>query len=155
MLLCVTVHYSKSNSSDLRSIVVLMANIPLLGMGTWGMGGTFEADTTNDAASVSALRYGLNLGINLIDTADVYSSWVPGNTGGESEIIIGEWLKARRRRSDVLILTKGGMDMPGKGKGLSAAYRIEDEAELRWWLRKDARGAVIYDVHWLRARKAG
>ena len=64
----------------------------------------------------------VDAGLNALDTADVYAAWVPGNQGGESETIIGEWLKARGRRGDVVILTKAGMEMPGKGKGLSAAY---------------------------------
>ena len=68
-------------------------------------------------------------GLNALDTADVYSYWVSGNKGGESETIIGEWLKARGRRHDVLLFSKAGMEMPGIGKGLSAQYltrAIED-----------------------------
>jgi aryl-alcohol dehydrogenase-like predicted oxidoreductase len=61
-------------------------------------------------------------GFDLIDTADVYSTWVPGNKGGESEIIIGEWLKKRNIRKDLVIATKVGKPM-GPGKlGLSAKY---------------------------------
>lgn len=56
-------------------------------------------------------------GGTMIDTADVYSTWVPGHSGGESERLIGEWLKRRGRRDDVLIATKVGHD-----KGLSAAH---------------------------------
>jgi aryl-alcohol dehydrogenase-like predicted oxidoreductase len=62
-------------------------------------------------------------GIDTIDTADVYSAWVPGHQGGESEALIGQWLKARPgMRDKVLILTKCGMEMPGRGKGLSPAW---------------------------------
>jgi aryl-alcohol dehydrogenase-like predicted oxidoreductase len=62
-------------------------------------------------------------GLNTVDTADVYSAWVPGHRGGESEAVIGEWLAARPgRRREVVILTKCGMEMPGQGKGLSAAW---------------------------------
>ncbi|ODT13325.1 MAG: alcohol dehydrogenase, partial [Mesorhizobium sp. SCN 65-12] len=62
-------------------------------------------------------------GFDLIDTADVYSAWVAGHKGGESETIIGAWLKARPgAREKVLILTKCGMEMPGQGKGLSPAW---------------------------------
>lgn len=63
----------------------------------------------------------VDAGINVIDTADVYSAWAPGHKGGESETMIGEWLRARGpgRRRDVVILTKCGMEMPGQGKGLS------------------------------------
>jgi aryl-alcohol dehydrogenase-like predicted oxidoreductase len=58
-------------------------------------------------------------GFNAIDTADVYSGWVPGHRGGESETVIGTWLKARGRRDDVVIATKVGM-WPAQ-PGLSAA----------------------------------
>ena len=78
--------------------------------------------TVDKAQTFRLLDALVDAGLNALDTADVYSYWVPGNQGGESEIIIGEWLKARGRRSDVLILTKAGMEMPGKGKGLAPAY---------------------------------
>lgn len=78
--------------------------------------------TVDKAQSFRLLDALVDAGLNAFDTADVYSAWVPGNQGGESETIIGAWLKARGRRDDVVILTKAGMEMPGKGKGLSAAY---------------------------------
>jgi aryl-alcohol dehydrogenase-like predicted oxidoreductase len=68
-------------------------------------------------------------GLTAIDTADVYSRWVPGHQGGESEIIIGRWLGKRGKRDDLTIMTKVGMEMPGRGKGLSPAWikrAIED-----------------------------
>jgi aryl-alcohol dehydrogenase-like predicted oxidoreductase len=58
-------------------------------------------------------------GFNAIDTADVYSAWAPGNSGGESETVIGNWLKRRGRRDDVVLITKVGMW--AQRKGLSAA----------------------------------
>ena len=61
-------------------------------------------------------------GFNLIDTADVYSIWVPGHKGGESETIIGEWLSKRGGRDKVVIATKLGIPMAPDKKGLSAAY---------------------------------
>ncbi|WP_410014065.1 aldo/keto reductase [Sodalis sp. C49] len=61
-------------------------------------------------------------GLNFIDTADVYSAWVDGNQGGESETIIGEWLKKSGRRDGMIIATKVGKPMGGDKKGLSAAY---------------------------------
>jgi aryl-alcohol dehydrogenase-like predicted oxidoreductase len=65
----------------------------------------------------------VDAGLNAIDTADVYSAWAPGHKGGESETMIGEWLRARPgRRRDVVILTKCGMEMPGQGQGLSPAW---------------------------------
>ena len=71
-------------------------------------------------------------GFNCIDTADVYSKWVPGNSGGESEVIIGEWMKSQNNRSQIIIATKLGMEMgPGK-KGLSKNYIKEAvEASLK------------------------
>jgi len=67
-------------------------------------------------------------GFNAIDTADVYSAWAPGNKGGESETIIGDWMKARGTRNRVIVITKVGSPMgPGK-RGLKAKY-IEEAAE--------------------------
>jgi aryl-alcohol dehydrogenase-like predicted oxidoreductase len=80
--------------------------------------------TADEATSFAILDEFVNAGFNLLDTADAYSRWVPGHTGGESESIIGRWLAARgagmRRR--VLIATKVGSDMGDCGKGLAAGY---------------------------------
>jgi aryl-alcohol dehydrogenase-like predicted oxidoreductase len=84
-------------------------------------GGNVFGWTVDKAQSFKLLDACVDAGLNAIDTADVYSRWHTGNQGGESETIIGEWLKARGKRRDVLILTKCGMEMPG-GKGLSAAW---------------------------------
>jgi aryl-alcohol dehydrogenase-like predicted oxidoreductase len=65
-------------------------------------------------------------GFNLIDTADTYSKWVPGNRGGESEAIIGKWLKQRGVRDKVVIATKVGMEMASDKKGLSKAYILRE-----------------------------
>ncbi len=87
----------------------------------------WTADTTMSFRLLDAL---VDAGLNAIDTADVYSAWAEGHSGGESESVIGEWLKARPgRRKDVVILTKVGMEMPGRGKGLSPewiATAVED-----------------------------
>ncbi len=71
-------------------------------------------------------------GLNLIDTADTYQTWVPGHAGGESETIIGKWLKHSGKRDSVIIATKVGKEMgPGK-KGLSKSYIFQAvEASLR------------------------
>jgi len=61
-------------------------------------------------------------GFNLIDTADAYSRFAPGNRGGESETIIGRWLKQSGRRNKVIIATKVGLEMGPHAKGLSKAY---------------------------------
>ncbi len=85
--------------------------------------------TTDEKTSFALLDAWLDAGFNFLDTADVYSRWHQGNTGGESETIIGNWLQARGNRDKVVLATKLGIEMtPGK-KGLSKAYMqtaIED-----------------------------
>lgn len=88
--------------------------------------------TLNEAGSFKILDAFADAGLNFIDTADTYSKWVPGNHGGESETIIGNWLKKSGRRKDMIITTKLGSDMGGDKKGLSAAYMKEEvEASLQ------------------------
>ncbi|UFZ01725.1 aldo/keto reductase [Bradyrhizobium ontarionense] len=78
--------------------------------------------TVDEAASFRLLDKVLDEGLTFLDTADVYSRWVPGHTGGESETIIGKWMKLRGNRSRIILATKVGMDM-GDGKvGLKADY---------------------------------
>lgn len=82
-------------------------------------GGNVFGWTIDQATSFTLLDAFTDAGLNLIDTADVYSNWVPGNKGGESETIIGNWLKQSGKRDRVIIATKVGGEMsPGK-KGLS------------------------------------
>lgn len=78
-------------------------------------GGNVFGWTADRERSFALLDAFVDAGFNAIDTADAYSRWVPGNAGGESETIIGEWLKARGRRDDVLILTKVGSAMGQNG----------------------------------------
>jgi aryl-alcohol dehydrogenase-like predicted oxidoreductase len=77
---------------------------------------------TVDATSFKLLDAFVESGFNLIDTADVYSKWVPGNKGGESETIIGNWLKRGGKREQVIIATKVGSEMGPDKKGLSRSY---------------------------------
>jgi aryl-alcohol dehydrogenase-like predicted oxidoreductase len=85
-------------------------------------GGNIFGWTVDEATSFGLLDGFVGAGFDLIDTADIYSTWKPGNQGGESETIIGKWMKARANRHDVIIATKLGMDMgPGK-QGLSRKY---------------------------------
>ncbi len=95
-------------------------------------GGNVFGWTADEATSFKLLDAFVAAGFNFIDTADVYSRWHPGNQGGESEAIIGRWLKQRGGREHVVIGTKLGIEMaPGK-KGLSASYITEAvEASLR------------------------
>jgi len=86
------------------------------------LGGNVFGWTADEKTSFQVLDRFVDAGFSLIDTADVYSKWVPGNSGGESEAIIGRWLKSRGRRNQVLLATKvGGEIVPGQ-KGLSAAH---------------------------------
>jgi aryl-alcohol dehydrogenase-like predicted oxidoreductase len=85
-------------------------------------GGNVFGWTADEAMSFRLLDAFIDAGFNLIDTADVYSRWVPGHVGGESETIIGRWLKKSGRRDRVLIATKVGKDM-GEGRtGLSPRW---------------------------------
>src|SRR5262245_15835711 len=93
------------------------------------VGGNVFGWTADAATSFELLDSFVGAGFNCIDTADVYSKWVPGHRGGESETIIGNWLKARGNRDKLVIATKVGMEMPGIGQGLRQGYitaRVED-----------------------------
>ena len=88
-------------------------------------GGNVFGWTADEATSFALLDAFVDAGFNLIDTADMYSAWAPGNKGGESETIIGNWLKSRGRRSKVVIATKVGWDRGALGKGLSKNYILQ------------------------------
>ena len=85
----------------------------------WVLGGNVFGWTADESMSFKILDAFVDAGFNCIDTADVYSKWVPGNRGGESESIIGKWLKKTGKRNQVLIATKVGMEMSSSQKGLS------------------------------------
>jgi aryl-alcohol dehydrogenase-like predicted oxidoreductase len=85
-------------------------------------GGNVFGWTIDEQQSFKILDQFLDAGLNFIDTADVYSSWVPGNKGGESETIIGNWLKSSGKRDKVVIATKVGKPMGEAKKGLSRKY---------------------------------
>lgn len=86
-------------------------------------GGNVFGWTIDEKKSFEILDQFIDNGFNFIDTADVYSRWVQGNKGGESETIIGNWLKKHNKRHDVVIATKVGSDM-GSGKSLKKDYII-------------------------------
>ncbi|WP_241137278.1 aldo/keto reductase, partial [Achromobacter xylosoxidans] len=85
-------------------------------------GGNVFGWTVDEAGTFSLLDALVDAGLNFIDTADVYSRWVPGNQGGESEALIGKWLKRSGKRDRVLIATKVGMEMGPDAKGLAPTY---------------------------------
>ncbi|MFC4143138.1 aldo/keto reductase [Pedobacter mendelii] len=86
-------------------------------------GGNVFGWTIDEQKSLQILDNFVDSGFNFIDTADVYSRWKSGNKGGESETIIGNWLKKHGKRHDVIISTKVGADM-GQGKSLKKDYII-------------------------------
>src|SRR6202451_1028505 len=86
------------------------------------LGGTVFGWTPTEAASFAVLDASVVAGLNFVDTADVYSVWAPGHHGGESETVIGNWLKRSAKRKDVVIATKVGMEMSPDRKGLSAGH---------------------------------
>ena len=85
-------------------------------------GGNVFGWTVDEPTSFKLLDAFVAAGFNSIDTADVYSKWVPGHTGGESETILGKWLKRSGNRDKVIIATKVGIEMGPGMKGLSKAY---------------------------------
>jgi aryl-alcohol dehydrogenase-like predicted oxidoreductase len=85
------------------------------------LGGNVFGWTIDQPSSFKILDAFVDAGLNFIDTADIYSTWVPGHTGGESETIIGNWLKQSGKRSKIVLATKVGMQMPA-GKGLKKDY---------------------------------
>jgi aryl-alcohol dehydrogenase-like predicted oxidoreductase len=93
------------------------------------LGGNVFGWTADEKASFEVLDAFVAGGGNFIDTADVYSTWAPGHKGGESETVLGKWLKSRGNRDKVIIATKVGSDMGDGKKGLKANYiarAIED-----------------------------
>jgi aryl-alcohol dehydrogenase-like predicted oxidoreductase len=88
----------------------------------FALGGNVFGWTVKESGAFKILDEFTQSGFDIIDTADVYSTWVPGNKGGESETIIGEWLNRRKNRKDLVICTKVAKPMgPGKS-GLSRKY---------------------------------
>jgi aryl-alcohol dehydrogenase-like predicted oxidoreductase len=89
-------------------------------------GGNVFGWTANEKTSFSLLDDFFARGFNAVDTADVYSSWVDGHDGGESETIIGKWLKQSSvKREDVVLITKVGFPSKGQKTGLSAKWITE------------------------------
>lgn len=88
-------------------------------------GGNVFGWTADETTAFKLLDVFFEAGGNFIDTADVYSRWVPGNNGGESESIIGRWLKRNGKRQQLVIITKVGMDMGDDKTGLKKSHIIQ------------------------------
>ena len=96
------------------------------------LGGNVFGWTSDEKTSFAVLDAYVEGQGNFIDTADVYSSWVPGHVGGESEIVLGRWMHARKNRDRIILATKVGSRMGDGGQGLSRQYIIKAvEASLR------------------------
>jgi aryl-alcohol dehydrogenase-like predicted oxidoreductase len=109
------------------------------------LGGNVFGWTADERRSFEVLDAFVAAGFNLIDTADVYSIWIEGHRGGESERVIGAWLKRRGRRDDVVIATKVGMEMGPAEKGLSRNYILK--ACDRSLARLDVDYIDLYQAH--------
>ena len=110
-------------------------------------GGNVFGWTADEKTSFELLDAFFDAGFNTIDTADVYSKWSPGNKGGDSEEIIGRWMKSRRvRRDKAVIVTKVGSEMgPGK-KGLKEQYILRAVEDSLKRLQTDH--IDLYLAHW-------
>lgn len=109
-------------------------------------GGNVFGWTADKKTSFDILDRFTGAGYNAIDTADVYSRWAPGNQGGESETIIGEWQKARGNRDRLVIVTKVGSDMGSGKKDLSAKWILEEVDHSLKRLQTDH--IDLYLSHW-------
>ena len=109
-------------------------------------GGNVFGWTADEKTSFALLDAFVDAGFNLIDTADNYSHWVPGNKGGESEIIIGKWLRQSGKRDQVVIATKVGGAFPGGKKDLSKAYILKAAEDSLRRLQIDT--IDLYQSHW-------
>ena len=108
-------------------------------------GGNVFGWTADEATSFKLLDAMLDSGVNFVDTADSYSTWVGGHRGGESENIIGKWLGARGNRERVIVATKVGSDLGGGKKGLAKSYILAEVEESLRRLQTDY--IDLYQTH--------
>lgn len=95
----------------------------------FAFGGNVFGWTADEKTSFDILDKYIGAGFDFIDTADIYSAWVPGNKGGESETIIGKWLKKTGKRNDVIISTKVGAEISETHRGLKKEYILREVEE--------------------------
>jgi aryl-alcohol dehydrogenase-like predicted oxidoreductase len=113
----------------------------------WSFGGNVFGWTVDEKTSFQLLDAFVDAGFDFIDTADVYSHWAPGNKGGESETIIGKWLKQKGNRDKVIIATKvGGAMQAGGKKDLSRKYILQAVEDSLQRLQTDY--IDLYQSHW-------
>lgn len=92
------------------------------------LGAMYFGSRNDKATSYRMLDQYVDAGGTFIDTANIYAHWVPGNKGGESETLLGKWMRERKNRDDLFIATKVGFGYPGVERGLRAE-QIETEVE--------------------------
>ena len=92
------------------------------------LGTMYFGSRDDKEASYQILDQYIEAGGSFLDTANIYARWVPGYVGGESEILLGEWMRERKNRSHVFVATKVGFEYPGVERGLRAD-QIEEECE--------------------------
>jgi aryl-alcohol dehydrogenase-like predicted oxidoreductase len=109
------------------------------------LGGNVFGWTIDEPASFQVLDAFVAAGFNFVDTADMYSTWKPGNKGGESETILGNWMRKSGNRKKVLIATKVGMDLGAGRKGLSKDYILRAGEESLRRLQTDY--IDLYQAH--------
>jgi len=107
-------------------------------------GGNVFGWTVDQATSFQLLDAFVAAGFNSVDTADVYSKWMPGHTGGESETILGEWMKRSGNRNKIIVATKVGMDMGDGKKGLSKSHILRSAEDSLRRLQTDYIDPVSY-----------
>lgn len=90
------------------------------------LGGNVFGWTADEAVSFAILDAFVGAGFNFVDTADVYSRWVPGHKGGESETVLGNWFKRSGNRKKVILATKVGLELAPEKKGLAKAYILRE-----------------------------
>lgn len=110
------------------------------------LGGNVFGWTIDEQTSFQILDKFIAEEFTMIDTADSYSRWKPGNSGGESETIIGNWMKRRKNRHSVLIATKAGSDMGSGKKNLSKKYLLKAADDSLKRLQTDY--LDLYQTHW-------
>lgn len=105
-------------------------------------------ETVGEADAFAVMDAFLEAGCNFIDTADVYSAWADGNKGGESETIVGNWMKARGNRRDVVLATKvaGRLWEGPNGEGLSRGHIMQACDDSLQRLQTDF--IDLYQIHW-------
>lgn len=100
-----------------------------LSVGPLAFGGNVFGWTADEAMSFKLLDAFIDAGFSMVDTADVYTRWIPGHKGGESETIIGKRFKQSGKRAKVVLATKVGMDMGESKKGLAKNYILNEVEE--------------------------